>query len=80
MKQLRIHASPPADDGWRKYTFTLENFTKGVARANQAGRRDCDAKGLAVTTFCHTAMPASGYRLQQIQAWATSIPPSGTKP
>ena len=37
MKQLRIHAVPLADDdGGRKYTFTLDNLTKGVARANQA--------------------------------------------
>jgi Bacterial tandem repeat domain 1 len=37
MKQLRIHAVPLADDdGGRKYAFTLDNLTKGVARANQA--------------------------------------------
>jgi hypothetical protein len=37
MQQLRIHAIPLADDdGKRKYTFSLDNLTKGVARANQA--------------------------------------------
>ena len=37
MKRLRIHAVPLADDdGGRKYTFTLDNLTKGVGRANQA--------------------------------------------
>ncbi len=37
MQQLRIHAIPLADDdGGRKFTFSLDNLTKGVARANQA--------------------------------------------
>jgi hypothetical protein len=37
MQRLRIHAIPLADDdGKRKYTFTLDNLTKGVFRANQA--------------------------------------------
>ena len=37
MQKLRIHAIPLADDdGKRKYTFTLDNLAKGVARANQA--------------------------------------------
>ena len=37
MQQLRIHAIPLADDnGNRKYTFTLDTLTKGVARANLA--------------------------------------------
>ena len=37
MKQVRVHAIPLADDdGKRKYTFSLDNLTKGIARANQA--------------------------------------------
>jgi hypothetical protein len=37
MQQLRIHAIPLADDnGNRKYTFTLDTLTKGIARANLA--------------------------------------------
>jgi hypothetical protein len=37
MQRLRIHAIPLADDdGGRKYTFTLDNLIKGIARANQS--------------------------------------------
>jgi hypothetical protein len=36
-RSLRIHAIPLADDdGSRKYTFTIENLAKGIARANEA--------------------------------------------
>lgn len=36
-RRLRVHAVPLADDdGKRKYTFTLDNLSKGIARANEA--------------------------------------------